>query len=120
MKKIYLLLFLSYTLTTITYGQTLIEDLSLSTYSDQTSIQALKSVTLTNGFHIPAGKTVTISIVDFQNLLSRPSADRNYILTRTFRTAIKKTSLIIRELYVMRTKLFSILMDLEDRFKLWT
>ncbi|WP_343539619.1 DUF6443 domain-containing protein [Sphingobacterium thalpophilum] len=70
-------------------GQTLVDNLTLNSYSNQTSIQALKSVTLTNGFYIPApaaGKSVTISISGFQTLVSKPSADQNYIVTRTFRS----------------------------------
>ncbi|MCW8309617.1 DUF6443 domain-containing protein, partial [Sphingobacterium sp. InxBP1] len=70
-------------------GQTLVDNLTLNSYSNQTSIQALKSVTLTHGFYIPApaaGKSVTISIAGFQTLVSKPSADQNYIVTRTFRS----------------------------------
>jgi len=71
------------------HGQTLVDDLPLSSYSNQTNIQALKSITLQNGFHIPApaaGKTVTISIAGFQNIVSAPTAGQNYILTKTFRS----------------------------------
>ncbi len=71
------------------YGQRLPQDTSLSAYSNQTSILALNSITLKNGFYIPApaaGKSVTISIAGFQTLVSRPSAGQNYILTRTFRS----------------------------------
>src|SRR5690606_16670997 len=71
------------------HGQTLPRDTTLSAYTNQTSIRALNSITLKNGFYIPApaaGKSVTISIAGFQTLVSRPSADQNYILTRTFRS----------------------------------
>ncbi len=70
-------------------GQRLPQDTSLSSYSNQTNIQALRSITLTNGFYIPApapGKTVTMSITGFQNLVSTPTAGQNYILTKTFRS----------------------------------
>ncbi|WP_333888881.1 DUF6443 domain-containing protein [Sphingobacterium siyangense] len=78
------------------HGQTLVDHLPLSSYSNQTNIQALKSITLQNGFHIPApgaGKTVTISIAGFQNLVSTPTAGQNYILTRTFRDTVKLAQL---------------------------
>lgn len=71
------------------YGQRLPQDTILSAYTNQTSIRALNSITLKNGFYIPApaaGKSVTISIAGFQTLVSRPSAGQNYILTRTFRS----------------------------------
>ncbi|WP_454880734.1 DUF6443 domain-containing protein [Sphingobacterium detergens] len=71
------------------YGQRLPQDTILSAYTNQTSIRALNSITLKNGFYIPppaAGKSVTISIGGFQTLVSRPSAGQNYILTRTFRS----------------------------------
>ncbi len=77
-------------------GQSLVDNLTLSSYSNQTSIQAMKSVTLTNGFYIPApaaGKTITISIAGFQNILSTPTAAQNYILTRTFRDTVKLAQL---------------------------
>ncbi|WP_231585170.1 DUF6443 domain-containing protein, partial [Sphingobacterium sp. Ag1] len=65
------------------------DNLTLSSYSNQTDIQALKSITLQNGFYIPApaaGKTITISIAGFQNIVSTPTASQNYVLTRTFRS----------------------------------
>ncbi|WP_454880730.1 DUF6443 domain-containing protein [Sphingobacterium detergens] len=74
----------------LVYGQRLPQDTSLSSYTNQTSIRALKSIMLTNGFHIPlqpAGRSVTISIAGFQTLVSRPTAGQNYILTKTFRSA---------------------------------
>lgn len=73
------------------YAQSLKNDLSLDKYSNQTDIQAFRSITLTNGFHIPVqtGKTVTISISGIPAVLSQPSPGQNYILTRTFRDSIK-------------------------------
>ncbi|MFD2904453.1 DUF6443 domain-containing protein [Sphingobacterium anhuiense] len=71
-------------------SQVLPKDTSLTAYTGQTSIQALGSITLKNGFHIPvqqSGKSVTISIVGFQNLLSQPSTGQNYILTKIFKKA---------------------------------
>lgn len=67
-------------------AQELIDDLTLYTYSNQDNIAALKSVTLKNGFTIPAGRTVTISINTVPISVSRPSVGQNYILTKTFRT----------------------------------
>ncbi|WP_343571421.1 DUF6443 domain-containing protein [Sphingobacterium sp.] len=78
------------------HGQTLVDNLTLNSYSNQTTIQAMKSITLSNGFYIPvqpAGKTVTISIAGFQNLVSTPTAGQNYILTRTFRDTVKLAQL---------------------------
>ncbi len=78
------------------HGQTLVDNLTLSSYSNQTTIQAMKSITLSNGFYIPvqpAGKTVTISIAGFQNILSNPTATQNYVLTRTFRDTVKLAQL---------------------------
>ena len=66
-------------------GQSLVDDLTLNVYSNQSSIQALKSITLTNGFYIPMGNTVTLSIAAFPTLVSLPTAGQNYILTKTFR-----------------------------------
>jgi len=69
-------------------AQVLPKDTSLTAYTGQTSIQALGSITLKNGFHIPVqapGKSVTISITGFQNLVSQPSLGQNYILQKTFR-----------------------------------
>ena len=74
-------------------GQVLVENLSLGTYSDQANIQALRSITLTNGFHIPAGRNVQINIAGAQNLISKPSIDQNYILTRTYRIPVKQNEL---------------------------
>ncbi|UIR57751.1 RHS repeat-associated core domain-containing protein [Sphingobacterium sp. SRCM116780] len=83
--KRHILAILSLFATSIAQGQTIQNDLILNSYSNQTNIQALKSVTLTNGFYIPTGKTVTISIAGFPTLMSQPSIGQNYILTRTFR-----------------------------------
>ncbi|MGJ1404205.1 DUF6443 domain-containing protein [Sphingobacterium siyangense] len=95
MKKNFLTL-LSFAVLGTVHGQTLVDHLPLSSYSNQTNIQALKSITLQNGFYIPApaaGKTITISIAGFQNILSTPTAGQNYILTRTFRDTVKLAQL---------------------------
>lgn len=95
MKKSFLT-FLSLAVLGPAHGQTLVDNLSLSSYSNQTTIQAMKSITLTNGFYIPApaaGKTITISIAGFQNIVSAPTAGQNYILTRTFRDTVKLAQL---------------------------
>ncbi|WP_454880725.1 DUF6443 domain-containing protein [Sphingobacterium detergens] len=84
-----LLTILSLATVGLVYGQRLPQDTSLSAYTNQTSIRALRSITLTNGFYIPApaaGKSVTISIAGFQTLVSKPTAGQNYILTKTFRS----------------------------------
>ncbi|WP_447768535.1 DUF6443 domain-containing protein [Sphingobacterium faecium] len=84
-------------------SQVLPRDTSLNAYTTgQTSIQALGSITLKNGFHIPvqpSGKSVTISIVGFQNLLSQPSPGQNYILTKIF----KKPGVTLATLNSQRT-----------------
>lgn len=88
MKKNFLII-LSLVTAGLVYGQRIPQDTILSAYTNQTSIQALNSVTLKSGFHIPvqpAGRSVTISIAGFQTLVSKPSAGQNYILTRTFRS----------------------------------
>ncbi|MFD2904395.1 DUF6443 domain-containing protein [Sphingobacterium anhuiense] len=71
----------------VSQGQILPKDTILSAYNNQTSIQALNSITLKNGFTIPSGRNVTISIVAFPTLVSQPSAGQNYILKKTFREA---------------------------------
>ncbi|WP_447768478.1 DUF6443 domain-containing protein [Sphingobacterium faecium] len=80
-------------------GQTLVNDLELSSYSNQPSIQALRSITLKNGFTIPSGSTVTISIAAFPPLLSRLTAGQNYILTKIF----KKPGVTLSTLNSQRT-----------------
>ncbi|MGJ1457865.1 MULTISPECIES: DUF6443 domain-containing protein [Sphingobacterium] len=95
MKKNFLIL-LSLVVLGAVHGQALVDDLPLTSYNGQTNIQALKSITLKDGFYIPvqpAGKTVTISIAGFQNLVSTPTAGQNYILTRTFRDTVKLAQL---------------------------
>ncbi|WP_343320906.1 RHS repeat domain-containing protein [Sphingobacterium multivorum] len=67
------------------HSQALKNDTTLSAYNNQSIIQALRSITLTNGFHIPIGSNVILSIASFPQLVSQPSKDQNYVLTRTFR-----------------------------------
>ncbi|MGJ1419292.1 DUF6443 domain-containing protein [Sphingobacterium spiritivorum] len=66
-------------------------DLTLTSYSGQGQIKASGSVTLKPGFHIPSGSTVRIytssSLQTHPVLQTQPSANQNYILTRTFRKA---------------------------------
>src|SRR5690606_11275111 len=69
------------------------KDTVLSTYTGQSSIRALNSITLKNGFHIPSGTTVRIFIQGFPNLTSAPTATQNYILTRRFRKEVKEGEL---------------------------
>lgn len=66
-------------------------DLILNVYNNETTIKAANSITLKNGFYIPAGKNVVLLVGGFPNLVSQLSADRNYILTKTFRSAVKET-----------------------------
>ena len=65
--------------------------ISLPTYSNQTEIKASGSVTLTDGFYIPAGKTVRIftgaSFQQCVDLVSSPSVNQNYISTRVFKVS---------------------------------
>ncbi|WP_153847055.1 DUF6443 domain-containing protein [Sphingobacterium paramultivorum] len=85
MKKIFLAFLMLLAIGKV-QGQILVENLSLSSYNDQTKIQALKSITLTNGFNIPLGKTVTINVTGFQNIVSQPSLGQNYVITKTYRS----------------------------------
>ncbi|WP_238326545.1 DUF6443 domain-containing protein [Pedobacter heparinus] len=65
------------------------QHLTLNTYSNQTEIKATGSITLTDGFYIPAGKNVRIftgaSFQQCVDLVSTPSADQNYISTKVFK-----------------------------------
>ncbi|MGK6353202.1 DUF6443 domain-containing protein [Parapedobacter sp. DT-150] len=90
MKRI-LLYFLGMSLTSQLLAQE--TDIVLSSYSGQTTITALNSIRLTNGFHIPAGSNVTISIQLIPNVGSAVSSNQNYILTRTFRDKVLEGAL---------------------------
>ncbi|NQD72656.1 RHS repeat-associated core domain-containing protein, partial [Sphingobacterium shayense] len=67
--------------------------LELNRYNGEPSFYALDNIVLKDGFHIPIGKTVLISVGGFPNLTSLPTGTQNYILTRTFRTPIKQANL---------------------------
>ncbi|PTT02576.1 sugar-binding protein [Pedobacter sp. HMWF019] len=58
-------------------------------YNNETEIKATNSVTLTDGFFVPLGKSVRIftgmSFAECINLVSNPSANQNYIRTRVFK-----------------------------------
>jgi len=57
-----------------------------SVYGNQPELSASGSVTLLPGFHAPAGSGLRIFIQDDCGpLLSTPSSNQNYVLTRTFR-----------------------------------
>jgi len=74
----------------ISFGQGVVQDTSLSFYSNQDIILAANSITLKSGFHIPtlpAGRTVLIKVGGVARLASQPSSEQNYILTRTFNKA---------------------------------
>lgn len=65
------------------------QHITLNSYNNQTEIKATGSVTLTDGFYIPAGKNVRIFTgASFQNCvaqMSTPSTDQNYISTKVFK-----------------------------------
>ncbi len=67
------------------------QHITLNSYSNQTEIKATGSVTLTDGFYIPAGKIVRIftgaSFQECVPFLSTASADQNYISTKIFKVA---------------------------------
>lgn len=64
---------------------------TLSTYSNETEIKAISSITLADGFYIPAGKNVRIftgaSFKQCVPFLSALSANQNYVATRIFKMA---------------------------------
>lgn len=66
------------------------KNIILNIYNNETEIKAVESVTLKDGFVIPAGRTVRIfteaNFQDFVNVSLSLSQNRNYILTRTFKT----------------------------------
>ncbi|WP_165503550.1 DUF6443 domain-containing protein [Pedobacter hiemivivus] len=67
------------------------QHISLNTYSNQTEIKATGSVTLTDGFYIPAGSNVRIftgaSFQECVDLIGSASTTQNYISTKVFKTA---------------------------------
>jgi RHS repeat-associated protein len=68
------------------------QHLPKNSYNGETEIKAQLSVTLTDGFYIPAGNNVRIyttglSFRNCQPLTAVPSANQNYVLTRTFKVA---------------------------------
>jgi RHS repeat-associated protein len=71
------------------------QHISLSNYSNQTEISASGSVTLSNGFYIPSGKTVRIFTgASFKNCVpfaSALSTDQNYISAKVFKKPGVKT-----------------------------
>lgn len=64
-------------------------NVTLNVYSNQTEIKATNSVTLLDGFHVPAGKTVRIftgaSFKDCVPFVCSPSTNQNYICTKIFK-----------------------------------
>ncbi|MCT1526442.1 DUF6443 domain-containing protein [Sphingobacterium hotanense] len=67
------------------YGQ----DVSFNSYSGQQEISSTGSITLTSGFHVPAGQNLRVFIANIasQSLASTPSANQNYIITNTYQKA---------------------------------
>lgn len=67
------------------------QHITLNSYNNQTEIKATGSVTLTDGFHIPAGKNVRIftgaSFQECVPFLSTASTDQNYVSTKVFKVA---------------------------------
>jgi len=65
------------------------QDKYLNIYNNETEIKAPGSITLTDGFFIPAGKNVRIftdaSFKQCAPFVSTPSANLNYVATRVFR-----------------------------------
>ncbi len=64
----------------------------LAAYNGESEISAPSSVNLKDGFYIPAGNNVRIfttgaSYINCQPFLGLPSADKNYISTKTFKRA---------------------------------
>lgn len=65
-------------------------NITLSSYNNETVIKASGSITLAPGFYIPAGKTVDIfiapnSLAPFVPFTGVPSADQNYIAAKVFK-----------------------------------
>ncbi|MGK9126705.1 DUF6443 domain-containing protein [Olivibacter sp. SA151] len=77
-----------------TYGQ-IQQDLVLSTYSNQSTIEATRSVTLKPGFYIPSGKTVLIRVTGEQMIL-QPDVVQNYILRTSYLSESGGTATIDR------------------------
>lgn len=69
-----------------------VQDNIVSTYNNETEITGKASITLKDGFYIPAGKTVWIhtSGVSFKNCVpftGTPSSNQNYISTKVFKVS---------------------------------
>lgn len=72
------------------------EDPVYNIYNNETEFKASKSVTLAPGFYIPSGKTVRIfiqgvSMVPTAPFAGVPSANQNYVSTKTFKVAGLRT-----------------------------
>lgn len=68
------------------------KDISRNSYANETEITAPGSITLKDGFYIPAGKTVWIHTtgLSFKNcvpFVGTPSVNQNYVGTKIFRVA---------------------------------
>jgi len=88
MKKILLnILIILYPL--LTFGQGIVHDVVLDSYSNQSTIQASYSITLKNGFYIPSGNPVQIFIGGIPTMIAKPNTNQNYIMTRVFRDSVK-------------------------------
>eukprot|EP01132_Coremiostelium_polycephalum_P011126 gene11126-13624_t len=65
------------------------QHITRNSYNNESVIQATGSVTLTDGFYIPAGKTVRIftgfSFAKCVDQINNPSANQNYVSTRVFK-----------------------------------
>jgi RHS repeat-associated protein len=72
----------------ILFGAFAQEHKSYTVYNNQPELSASGSVTLLPGFHAPSGSSLRVFIGSgCLPLVSAPSADRNYVLERSFRVA---------------------------------
>lgn len=67
---------------TLVNAQVMSEHLELNKYNNEPKIQALKSIKLLPGFN--AKGTVLISIAQYPTVVSSPTYNQNFIITRTF------------------------------------
>jgi RHS repeat-associated protein len=90
MKYLYLKLLFLFVLLSVGHVSNA-QNLVLDTYSGQSEIKGANSVTLKPGFYVPQGSTVRIYTgASFQNcvpLVSSPSTDQNYIISKVFKIA---------------------------------
>ncbi|WP_316810334.1 DUF6443 domain-containing protein [Pedobacter heparinus] len=84
MKKYYIIILLSFLCSVTSFAQ----HITLNVYNNQNEIKASGSITLTDGFYIPAGNSVhifTTGPVQCIPFAGVPSINQNYISTRLFK-----------------------------------